>query len=51
MSIGVIGLLVDKDDLINYHQQTLQCQQLVDSHDGLINCWLISKSSLSTVVR
>ena len=38
-------------NLINYHRQTLQYQQSVDSHDGLINCWLISKSSLSTVVR
>jgi hypothetical protein len=31
-------------NLINYHQQTLQYQQLVDSTDGLINSWLIRKS-------
>ena len=31
-------------NLINYHQQTLQYQQLVDSRDGLFNSWLIRKS-------
>ena len=34
-------------NLINYHPQTLLCQQLVDNtnlYDGLINSWLVSKN-------
>ncbi len=37
-------------NLINYHQQTLQYQQLVDSTDGLINSWLIRKSPYQQLV-
>ena len=38
-------------NLINYHQQTLQYQQLVDSTDvSLINSWLIRKSPYQQLV-
>jgi hypothetical protein len=37
-------------NLINYHQQTLQYQQLVDTTDGLINSWLIRKSPYQQLV-